>query len=136
MIATNFLRRGRAPGRPLRRTHARSGRLAAASIAAAPKARPPRPAAEDGFSLIEVLVATVVLAVGLVALLGVLNVTTKASTTTRAREGGTNLARQIIKDAVSIPYPQLSPHSIVGKLQAMQSPPPPRRRLRKTSRRR
>jgi prepilin-type N-terminal cleavage/methylation domain-containing protein len=103
MIDTNFLRRRRAPIRQLRLALARRGRLAA----------------EDGFSLIEVLVATVVLAVGLVALLGVLNVTTKASTTTRAREGGTNLARQIIEDAVSIPYAQLSPHSIVGELQAM-----------------
>jgi prepilin-type N-terminal cleavage/methylation domain-containing protein len=103
MIDTNFLRRRRAPIRQLRLAVARRGRLAA----------------EDGFTLIEVLVATVVLAVGLVALLGVLNVTNRASTATRAREGGTNLARQIIEDAVSIPYAQLSPSSIVGQLQAM-----------------
>jgi prepilin-type N-terminal cleavage/methylation domain-containing protein len=76
-------------------------------------------ASADGFTLFEVLIATVILAVGLTALLGLLDVTVKASSATKTREGATNLAREIVEDGLSIPYAQLSPSSIVGQLQAM-----------------
>lgn len=76
---------------------------------------------EDGFTLVEVLMATVVLVVGLLALLTILDTTVKASMTTRAREGGTNLARQIIEDARTIPYAQIVPTSIEGQLQAIKA---------------
>jgi type II secretory pathway pseudopilin PulG len=81
--------------------------------------RLPRPASEGGFTLFEVLIAAVVLVVGLTTLFGLLDVSVKATASTRAREGGTNLAREILEDARTLAYAQLSPTSIVGTLQAM-----------------
>jgi hypothetical protein len=63
--------------------------------------------------------AAVILVVGLVGLLGLLDVSVRASASTRAREGATSLARQIIEDARTIPYAQLIPTSIETQLQAM-----------------
>jgi type II secretory pathway pseudopilin PulG len=74
---------------------------------------------EDGFTLVEALMAMVILIVGLVGLLGLLDVSVRASASTRAREGATSLARQIIEDARTIPYAQLIPTSIEVQLQAM-----------------
>jgi type II secretory pathway pseudopilin PulG len=81
--------------------------------------RLPRPASEGGFTLFEVLIAAVVLVVGLTTLFGLLDVSVKATASTRAREGGTNLAREILEDARTLAYAQISPNSIVGELQAM-----------------
>jgi type II secretory pathway pseudopilin PulG len=81
--------------------------------------RLPRPASEGGFTLFEVLIAAVVLVVGLMTLFGLLDVSVKATASTRAREGGTNLAREILEDARTLAYAQISPNSIVGTLQAM-----------------
>jgi len=75
--------------------------------------------AQAGFALIEVLVATVILIVGLTSLLGLLDVTVRASAATRAREGATSLAREIVEDVRTTPYSQISPSSIVGQLQAL-----------------
>jgi prepilin-type N-terminal cleavage/methylation domain-containing protein len=79
----------------------------------------PRPSSEDGFTLLEVLIAAVVLVVGLTALFGLLDTSQKATASTRAREGATNLAREILEDAQTIPYSQLAPNAIVGELQAL-----------------
>jgi hypothetical protein len=57
--------------------------------------------------------------VGLAALFGLLDTSVKATASTRAREGATNLARQILEEARTIAYGQLSPSSIAGQLQAM-----------------
>ncbi len=74
---------------------------------------------EAGFTLVEVLVAMVILVVGLLSLLMMLDTSLRASMTTRAREGATNLAREIIEDARTIPYAQIIPTSIESQLQAM-----------------
>jgi type II secretory pathway pseudopilin PulG len=74
---------------------------------------------DDGFTMIEALVATVILIVGLIGLLGLLDASVKASASTRAREGATSLAREIIEDARTIPYAQIIPTSIESQLQAM-----------------
>jgi prepilin-type N-terminal cleavage/methylation domain-containing protein len=74
---------------------------------------------EPGFTLIEVLVAMVVLLVGLLALVGILDGALRASASTRAREGATNLGREIIEDARTIPYAQIVPTSIESQLQGM-----------------
>jgi Tfp pilus assembly protein PilV len=74
---------------------------------------------DDGFTLFEVLIAAVVLVIGLTTLFGLLDTSLKAGAATRAREGATNLAREVLEDARTIPYAQLSPTSIVGDLQAM-----------------
>ncbi len=74
---------------------------------------------EAGFTLIETLMAAVILVVGLVGLLGLIDISVKASATTRAREGATGLAREIIEDARTVPYAQVIPTSIESQLQAM-----------------
>lgn len=74
---------------------------------------------EAGFTLIEALMAAVILIVGLIGLLGMLDVSVRASASTRAREGATSLAREIVEDARTIPYAQLIPSSIECQLQAM-----------------
>jgi prepilin-type N-terminal cleavage/methylation domain-containing protein len=77
------------------------------------------PGGEAGFTLIEVLIAAVVLVIGLTTLYGLLETSVKAGETTRAREGATNLARQVLEDAHSLPYAQISPSSITSELQAL-----------------
>jgi type II secretory pathway pseudopilin PulG len=77
---------------------------------------------EAGFTLIEALMAAVILVVGLIGLLGLVDISVKASASTRAREGATSLAREILEDARTIPYAQLSPTSIESELQAMNAP--------------
>ena len=72
---------------------------------------------QDGFTLFETLIAAVVLVIGLTTLLGLLDTSLKATAATRAREGATNLARQVLEDAREIPYSQLSPNSITTELQ-------------------
>jgi Tfp pilus assembly protein PilV len=54
------------------------------------------PRSEAGFTLIEALMAAVILVVGLIGLLGLLDVSVRASASTRAREGATSLAREIL----------------------------------------
>ncbi len=79
----------------------------------------PAPSSEAGFTLIEVLVAAVVLIVGLGALFGLLDSSVKATALTRAREGASNLARQVLEQAHTIPYAQLSPGAVTEELQAL-----------------
>src|SRR5262245_13239435 len=74
---------------------------------------------DAGFTLSEVLIGAVVLIVGIATLFGLLDASVKASYQTRAREGATNLARQIVEDARTIPYAQISPPSVSEQLQAM-----------------
>lgn len=72
---------------------------------------------EDGFTVFEALIASVVMVIGLVALLGMLDATVKASFQTRAREGAVNLARQVLESARTVAYAQMSPTSIEAELQ-------------------
>ena len=74
---------------------------------------------ERGFTLVESLVATFVLAVGLLSTFMMLTVNLHTTADAKAREGGVTLARQITEDARSIPYSQLSGSTIVSQLQAM-----------------
>jgi Tfp pilus assembly protein PilV len=92
-------------GRPDRRSPLRGHR------------RPPRLRGEAGFTLFETLIAAVVLVIGLTTLLGLLDTSLKATAATRAREGATNLARQVLEDVREISYAQLSPSSITTELQ-------------------
>ena len=74
---------------------------------------------QHGFTIIEVMVAAVVLAIGLAAVVTMLDTANATDTTTKAREQGVALARELIEGGRSIPYSQLTPSSIVGKVQAM-----------------
>ncbi len=73
----------------------------------------------DGFTLIETIVATVVLVIGLLGAFVLLDTASQTSAATRAREGAVSLAREISEDSRSIPFSQLSPYSLVSQLQAM-----------------
>jgi Tfp pilus assembly protein PilV len=72
---------------------------------------------DDGFTLVEVLMAAVILIVGVTAMFGLLDSSVKASYQTRVREGATSLAREIIEDARTIPYAELSPTTITKELE-------------------
>jgi hypothetical protein len=94
----------------------------------APHARSGRARLEkaDGFALLEAIIASVVLVVGLLTSFAVLALSAKTSAATRAREGATNLVREILEDAGTIPFSELSP-SIGERLQliAALAPKPP-----------
>jgi type II secretory pathway pseudopilin PulG len=78
-----------------------------------------RAAPSEGFTLIEALIAMVVLLVGIAAFVSLLSVSVHAEASSRAREGATNLARQILEDARTIPFDQLTPSDVVHELQLM-----------------
>jgi Tfp pilus assembly protein PilV len=82
--------------------------------------RLPPPASEQGLTLVEVLVATIVLATGIVGTFGMLNTSAKTSAQTHDREGAVSLAREILEDARTIPFAQLSQSSVAKELQAME----------------
>ena len=75
--------------------------------------------AQDGFGLVETLVAALILTAGLLATFVALDVTVQTSYLTRAREGAVTLAREITDDARSIPFSQLSNATIQDSLQQM-----------------
>jgi prepilin-type N-terminal cleavage/methylation domain-containing protein len=75
-------------------------------------------AREDGFTIIEVMVAAAVLLVGLMGVLGIVTKGESVSASNRAREQGIALQREIVEAARSIPYDQLSQATIVGKIRA------------------
>src|SRR4051812_24811301 len=73
---------------------------------------------EHGFTLVEVMVAAMILVVGILGTLSMLTYGSLATTTTKAREQGVALQREIVEVARSLPYDQLVPNSIVGRIQA------------------
>jgi len=73
---------------------------------------------EQGFTLVEVLVAATVLVVGVLALLMLLDTANAGTSVIRAREGATNLGRQVTEAARSVPYRTLTPQSIETELRA------------------
>ncbi len=73
---------------------------------------------EDGFTMIEVLVAAVVLLGGVVVLLSLVDMANRTTANTRARDAGTTLARQVTEAARSIPYAMLTPQTVEAELQS------------------
>ena len=72
---------------------------------------------QAGVTLIEVIVASTVLLIGIGATLGLMDIANGTTVKTRAREGGTNLTRELVEAARSIPYSSLSPATVVTELQ-------------------
>src|SRR5947209_3555260 len=75
--------------------------------------------ASDGFTIVEVLIAVVVLTAGLLALWSSLDISVKTSFNKHAREGATTLAREVAEDSYAIPFSQMSNSTIQTQLQAM-----------------
>lgn len=71
-----------------------------------------------GFTLVEVLAASLVLAVGLVAVFTMLDSAGRAASTNNARVGASNLAREITEYARGTDYDSLQPATIVSALRA------------------
>jgi prepilin-type N-terminal cleavage/methylation domain-containing protein len=72
---------------------------------------------ERGFTLIEVLVAIFILLVGVLAVVSLIDGANLATAKTKSREGGTNLAREILDGARAVDYDKLNPTEIVGQLE-------------------
>jgi prepilin-type N-terminal cleavage/methylation domain-containing protein len=82
-----------------------------------------RACAQHGFTLIEVLVAAMVLVVGLLAMLGMLVVANKTTQTNRVRQQATNVAREAIENVRALSYTQLAtPTSIAAALVPQMTP--------------
>lgn len=74
-----------------------------------------------GFAMLEVLAATVVLAVGLGATFKMLNAALHATATDRFRQAETNLTRELTEDTRSLAYTQLTPSAIATALTSVVS---------------
>ena len=75
---------------------------------------------ESGFTLVEVTVAAFVLVVGLLGTLAMLDNANLTTASTKAREQGVALQRELIEDARSTPYDELVPGGVVPAIQANQ----------------
>jgi prepilin-type N-terminal cleavage/methylation domain-containing protein len=74
---------------------------------------------ECGFTLIEVLIATLVLVIGLLGLFATLDVATHTTMRNRQRQAETSLSREVIEDASTLAYGQLTQATLVADLQPM-----------------
>jgi Tfp pilus assembly protein PilV len=77
-----------------------------------------RPRAQEGFTLVEVVVAATILVVGILGVLTMVDNANKASSRTKAREGAVNLAREAIEAARAVPFPDLVPSRIQDEIAA------------------
>jgi prepilin-type N-terminal cleavage/methylation domain-containing protein len=73
---------------------------------------------ESGFTLIEVLVASVILLVGLTGTMTLLDVANRTTSSNTARDGGVALQRELIEVARSLPYSQLTPGTLSTDVRA------------------
>jgi prepilin-type N-terminal cleavage/methylation domain-containing protein len=76
---------------------------------------------QSGFTLIEVMVASFMLLVGILAVIGLLNAANGATNRTRAHDTATNLARELIEGARSVPYEKVSSPGVIAELQRLPS---------------
>jgi prepilin-type N-terminal cleavage/methylation domain-containing protein len=75
-------------------------------------------AGESGFTLAEVLVAAVIIAIGLVGLVTLNFTASHATTITRDREAATNLNREVVEAIAAARYQDLSAATVAATLQA------------------
>lgn len=74
--------------------------------------RVPHLRSQEGFSLIELMAAALVLVVGMLGTLTLVSGANKRIVENRAREAATNLAREVAEGARAVPYPDVTPASI------------------------
>src|SRR3954468_17822834 len=73
---------------------------------------------DSGFTILEVMVAAVVLLVGLLGTFTVIDTAHSTITTTKAREQATSLQRALIEAVRTTPYAQLTPNGVGSRLRA------------------
>jgi Tfp pilus assembly protein PilV len=73
---------------------------------------------ERGFTIVEIMVAALILVVGTLGTIALIDGANATTTSTKAREQGVNVQREIVEAARSVPYSQLTPTSIVSRIQA------------------
>ncbi|MDQ4071579.1 MAG: prepilin-type N-terminal cleavage/methylation domain-containing protein, partial [Actinomycetota bacterium] len=73
---------------------------------------------QRGFTLVETLVSVFVLLLGLMAVVAMIDAANATTRSNKAREGGTNLARELVESARSIRYPRLSQAFLESDLRA------------------
>ena len=73
---------------------------------------------QRGFTIVEVMVAIAILLVGLLGTVAMIDGANGATSSTRGREGATNLARELVEASRSAPYGKLAQATIVAQLQA------------------
>ncbi|MBA2504311.1 MAG: prepilin-type N-terminal cleavage/methylation domain-containing protein [Thermoleophilaceae bacterium] len=64
---------------------------------------------QSGFTLIEVMVASLIMVIGVFALVTLADGAASATARTAAREGGTSLARELVETSRAVPYRNLTP---------------------------
>jgi len=74
---------------------------------------------EEGFTIVEVMVASMLLLVGLLGTLALMDGATQTLATSKAREGGTNLAREVLERSRSLPFSTLTSASLTTSVRAM-----------------
>lgn len=74
---------------------------------------------ERGFTLIEVMVAILILVVGFAGAFAMIDGANARTLDTKQREAATALTREVIEAARSVPYNQLNPTSMVTRIQAI-----------------
>jgi prepilin-type N-terminal cleavage/methylation domain-containing protein len=74
---------------------------------------------QAGFTIVEVMVAMVILLVGLGGTITLLDQSQRTTSSTKAREGAVALSREIVEAARGMPYDQLVQGSVVSSLRAM-----------------
>ena len=80
--------------------------------------RCPRIAREHGFTIVEVMVAMVVLLVGMAGTATLLDQANLKTTTDKAREGGVALSRELVEASRSRPYDQLTQGNVVSTVRS------------------
>jgi type II secretory pathway pseudopilin PulG len=73
---------------------------------------------ETGFTILETLVAMVVLVVGLFATMAMIDAANRTTASTKAREQGVALQRELVETARGLSYAQLTQTSVVGLVRA------------------
>lgn|GEM_PF-5375664 len=77
-----------------------------------------RMSSEDGFTLVEVMVAIVVLVIGVLGTVTMIDGANAQTSRTKAREGATALGRTVLEIARGVPYENLTSAQIVTELAA------------------
>lgn len=77
--------------------------------------------AQRGFTIVEVMVAVVILMTGILGTLAMLDTANQRTRTADDRQKATSVAREVVEAAKGIPYRQVSPATIVDRLRADES---------------